>query len=84
MWRERAIRLGWWVVTLNLAISLMNIGFGYSHYVKHEWIAMSVSWGLVGMNGWVAWIQYKSVQRMKQELKDLMWQTLSTPSEVLR
>lgn len=84
MWRERAIRWGWLVMILNIAISIMNIGFGYSHYAKHEWIAMSVSWCLVGMNGCVAWAQYKSVQRMKQDLKDLMWNTLSTPSEELR
>lgn len=84
MWRERAIRWGWVIMVLNLAIGVMNIGFGYGHFVKHEWLATSATFSLVVLNVWVAYTQYKSVQRMKQELKDYMWHLLQSPSEALR
>lgn len=84
MWRERAIRWGWAILILNASVALMNIGFGYGHYLKHEWLAMSASWSLTVLNGWVAYTQYTNVRKYKQELKDLMWETLSTPSEALR
>ena len=84
MWREKAIRWGYIIVALNAFIALMNMGFGYGHYIKHEYWTMSVSWALVGMNSWVAYWQFKNVLKYKQELKELMWKTLSSPSEVLR
>ncbi len=84
MWREKAIKWAWITLVLNAAIAIMNIGFGYSHFLKHEWLAMTVSWSLVGLNSWVAWTQYVSIRKYRQELKELMWQTLSTPAEQLR
>lgn len=84
MWRERAIRWGWWIVALNLSISVMNAGFAYEHFSKHEIITGIISSVLVVMNAWVAQWQYASIRKYKQELKELMWQTLATPSEQLR
>ena len=84
MWREKAIRWGWIIVALNALIAIMNLGFAYGHYVKHEYWTMAISSFLVLMNGWVAWWQFKNVLKYKQELKELMWKTLSSPSEVLR
>ena len=37
MWRERAIRWAWFTAGLNLLIALMNVGFSYGHFVKHEY-----------------------------------------------
>lgn len=84
MWRERSIRWCWIILVLNAAIALMNTGFSYGHWIKHEYWTMAVSLGLVLLNSWVAWYQFRTIRRFQQELKQLMWQTLSTPSEQLR
>ena len=84
MWGEKAMRWGWGILVLNAMVSIMNIGFGYGHLTKHEYWAAGLSWALVLMNGWVAWGQYKSIRQWRQEIKELMWKTLSTPSEALR
>ena len=84
MWRERAIRWGWWIVAMNALISIMNMGFAYGHFTKHEIWAGIVSSLLVIMNGWVAYWQWTSIRKYRQELKELMWTTLSTPAGELR
>lgn len=84
MWRDRAIRWGWAILILNASIAIANIGFGYGHLLKHEWLAMSASWSLSVLNGWVAYRQYINIRKYKLELKEIMWQTLSTPAEQLR
>ena len=84
MWREKAIRWAWFTAGLNGLIAVMNVYFSYSHLIKHEYWSLAFSVFLVIMNGWVAWWQYKHVRQYKQELKELMWKTLSTPTEVLR
>lgn len=81
MWREKMIKISWWILALNLLVCLSNMGFGYQHVVKHEpWLA-GFSFFLVVFNGWVAWLQWRNIVRFKQELKDLMWTTLTKPSE---
>lgn len=84
MWREKAIRWGWITAGLNALIAVMNMYFLYGHYIKHEYWTMVFSGFLIIMNGWVAWWQFKNVMKYKQELKELMWKTLSSPSEVLK
>jgi len=84
MWRQRAIRWGWVIVALNLSISLLNIWFGYNHMVKQEYWTMAISWTITLINGYVAWFQYTNIRKYQQELKDIMWKALSTPSEALR
>lgn len=84
MWREKAIRWGWATLTLNLAISLMNVWFGYDHMVKHEYWTMGISWTVTLFNGFVVLWTYKNIRKYEQELKDIMWRSLSTPSEALR
>ena len=84
MWREKAIRWAWITAGLNLFIALMNTAFLYGHYIKHEYWTMVFSGFLIVLNSLVAIWQFKNVKKYRQELKDLMWKTLSTPSEVLR
>ena len=84
MWREKAIKWAWITLALNAVIALMNVGFTYGHLVKHEYWTMGISTSLVMLNTWVAVWQYKSIVKYRNELKQLMWRTLSTPSEQLR
>jgi hypothetical protein len=84
MWREKAIRWGWFTAGLNLVVSLMNVFFSYNHLIKHEYWGLTFSLLLVLMNGGVAIWQYGNILKYEQELKEMMWETLSTPSEVLR
>jgi hypothetical protein len=84
MWREKAIRWGWFTAGFNAVIALMNMFFSYQHLIKHEYWGMTFSILLVVINGGVAVWQYGNILKYEQELKDLMWQTLQTPSEVLR
>ena len=84
MWRERSIRWCWIIMVLNVAIALLNSGFSYGHWVKHEYWLMLTTVALVCLNTWVAWYQFKTIRRFRQELKEMMWRTLSTPSEQLR
>lgn len=83
MWREKHIRWAWWLIGFNIFISVVNIFFSYGHYLKHEYWSLVVSLLLVTLNSWVAYSQYKGVQRMRAELKELTWRLLSTPSERL-
>lgn len=80
MWREKAIKWGWITLLLNAGIALMNTGFLYGHYVKHEYWTMVFSSLLIIMNSGVAYWQWTNIRKYKQELKELMWKTLSTPS----
>lgn len=84
MWREKYIRWQYWIIALNLVVSLLQIGFTYGHIVKHEYWLMLVSGFFFLFNGWFAWRAYKQLGEMKQELKAEVWRTLSAPSEVLR
>lgn len=84
MWRERAIKWGWATAGLNAFVSLMNIYFSYNHLIKHEYWGLTFSIFLVLMNGWVAVWQYGNIRKYKEELKELMWKTLATPSGELR
>lgn len=84
MWRNKAIKWGWWIVAINALISIMNTGFAYGHWSKHEIVAGLVSSGLVLMNGWIAWWQYTNIRKYRQELKEMMWTTLQTPAGELR
>lgn len=84
MWRTKAIRWAWITLVLNATVALMNIGFSYGHWIKHEYWTMVISISLVILNGWIAYWQWTTVRKYKQELKELMWKTLATPSEALR
>lgn len=84
MWRHKAIKWSWATLILNLTISLLNIWFGYSHLLKHEYWTMALSWAITIMNGGVALWTYTQIRKYRQELQAMMWQTLSTPSEALR
>lgn len=84
MWRERAIRWGWVIIAANALIAVMHSGFAYGHFTKHEIWTGIISSLLVLMNGWVAYWQWTNVRKYRQELKELMWKTLATPSEALR
>lgn len=84
MWREKYIRWTWAVIALNALVSLTQIGFAYGHYLKHEYWLMLVSGFFMLFNGYFAWRSYKNLLSMKQDLKDEVWRTLRTPSEVLR
>ena len=84
MWREKYIRWAYAVIALNALVSIMQIGFAYGHYLKHEYWLMLVSGFFMLFNGYFAWRSYKNLLSMKQDLKDEMWRTLQTPSEVLR
>ena len=84
MWREKAIRWAWITLVLNATVALMNIGFSYGHWIKHEYWTMAISVSLVVLNSWIAVWQYKTIVKYREEIKELMWRTLSTPSEQLR
>lgn len=83
MWREKMIKISWWVLALNLSICVFNLVNGYVHFAKHNYGMMTFSLVLVAINGFVVWSQYKTVLRFKQELKDLTWELLQKPSEQL-
>lgn len=84
MWREKAIRWNWAVVVLNALVSVMQGVFTYNHWIKHEYWLMTVSVFFMCFNGYMAYWMWTKVRALKQDLKDYMWRTLSTPSEVLR
>lgn len=84
MWRTKAIRWAWITLVLNAAIALMNTGFSYGHWLKHEYWTMAISVSLVVLNTWIAVWQYRTIVKYREEIKELMWRTLSTPSEQLR
>ena len=84
MWRTKAIKWAWITLAFNAAVALMNMGFSYGHWVKHEYWTMAFSVSLVLLNTWVATWQYQHIVKYRNELKELMWRTLSTPSEQLR
>ena len=84
MWREKAIRWAWITLVLNATVALMNTGFSYGHLIRHEYWTMAISASLVVLNGWIAVWQYKTIVKYREEIKELMWRTLSTPSEQLR
>ena len=83
MWREKYIRWSWGIVVLNLLVSLMQVGFTYGHWIKHEYWLMLVSGFFFFFNGYMAWWMYGNVKKMKEEYKKVVWQTLSTPGEEL-
>lgn len=78
------IKMFWAVLVLNATISLAQVGFGYGHYLKHEYWLMAFSAALFCLNGWCAVNQWQQIRKIKQQQKDYMWRTLQTPSEVLR
>ena len=84
MWRTKAIRWAWITLVLNASVALMNIGFSYGHWIRHEYWTMAISVSLVVLNSWIAVWQYKTIVKYREEIKELMWRTLSTPSEQLR
>ena len=84
MWRTKAIKWAWITLVINASVALLNLGFTYGHLLKHEYWAMGISISLVGLNTWIAIWEYQSIVKYRQDLKDLMWRTLSTPSEQLR
>lgn len=84
MWRERYIKIFWLLFAFNLLVCLIQAGFAYSHWLKHEWWGLGISLFMTCFNGYFAWTQFNGAVRMKQQLKDHMWQTLSTPSNRLR
>lgn len=84
MWREKAIRWGWWLLVLNTLITIANIYITYGHWTKHEIIAGLASSGLALLNGWVAWRAYTKIRMYRQEIKEKMWNILQTPSGELQ
>ena len=84
MWREKAIKWAWFTAGMNALIAVMNMYFLYGNYLKHEYWTMGITGFLIVMNVWVAVWQVGHVKQYKQEIKELMWKTLSSPSEVLR
>ena len=84
MWRERAIKWAWFTLLVNATIAIMNAGFAYGHFSKHEIWTGIISSLLVCMNGWIAYWQWGHIKTYKRELKELMWKTLATPSDALR
>jgi hypothetical protein len=80
--KYRKVFLGFTVA--NCLIVVLQLVFAYGHYLKHEWwgLALSVFFGTV--NGLCAVHQYRQWQRVKQEEKEYMWNTLSTDSNILK
>ena len=78
------IRIFWAILVGNAFIALLQLGFAYGHYLKHEYWMMLLSLFFFCFNGGFAVNQYRHIRRIYQERKDYMWKTLSTPSEVLR
>lgn len=84
MWRTKAIRWAWITLVLNASVALMNLGFSYGHLIRHEYWTLAFSVSLVVLNSWIAVWQYKTIVKYREEIKELMWRALSTPSEQLR
>ena len=68
----------------NVVVVILQIGFAYGHFLKHEWWGLALSVFFGSINAVCAVQQYRQWRRVIQEEKDYMWSTLLTPSEVLR
>lgn len=68
----------------NILIVVLQLGFAYGHYTKHEWGGMALSLFFATINAVCAVHQYRCWQRVKREEKEYMWNTLLTPSRDLR
>lgn len=84
MWREKYIRWNWACVILNVLVSLLQIAFTYGHWIKHEYWLMLVSGFFMLFNGYMAYWLWCKGKQMREEYKQYVWRTLSTPSEILR
>ena len=84
MWREKHIRLGWACVALNALVSLMQVGFTWGHWIKHEYWLMLVSGFFFLFNGYMAYWMWTKVKIMKEDYKQYVWRTLQTSSDVLK
>ena len=84
MWREKAIRMNWIVLMLNAGVSLLQAGFTYEHWIKHEYWLMCISTFFMCFNGYMAYWMWRKVMIMREDYKQYVWQTLQSPSEVLR
>lgn len=76
MWRKKAIKWTWVILVLNAAVALLNLGFTYGHWVKHEYWTMCFSMCLVILNSSVAVWEYQRIKQMNQDLKRITWQIL--------
>ena len=66
----------------NILIVILQLGFAYSHWTKHEWGSVTLSIFFASINAVCAVQQYRHWQRVKREEKEFMWTTLS--AEVVR
>jgi putative effector of murein hydrolase len=66
----------------NILISMLQLTFVYSHYLKHEWIELVLSVFFASVNALCAVHQYQQWRRVQREEKEYMWSTLS--AEVVR
>lgn len=83
MWREKMIKISWAVLFFNLAVCAFNSTSAYRHYTTHSYGLLAFTIVLVGINAFVAWLQWRNIKRFKQELKDLAWELLKKPAEQL-
>lgn len=66
----------------NILISMLQLTFVYSHYLKHEWWGIALSLFFASVNALCAVHQYQQWRRVQREEKEYMWATLS--AEVVR
>lgn len=80
--KYRRIFFGFFIA--NVLISMLQLVFAYGHLIKHEWWGIALSLFFATINAVCAVHQYRQWQRVKQEEREYMWNTLLTPSGDLR
>jgi hypothetical protein len=80
--KYRKVFLG--LTIANILIVVLQLVFAHGHWVKHEWWGLALSIFFASINAVCAVHQYRHWCRVKREEQEFMWNTLLSPSEVLR
>lgn len=73
------------IFALNELVALLQLGFAYGHYVKHEWWGMGLSLFFLVFNGYLGYLHgYRAYKKAVEHEREVMWRTLITPSQMLR
>ena len=83
MWYESMIRFCWWALAINIFAAILNFVIGYSNYISQSYWLAGFNCGIGLMSSYVAWIQWTNIAKYKQQLKDLVWETLKKPSDAI-
>ena len=66
--KYRRVFFGFFIV--NVLISMLQLTFVYSHYIKHEWGGLALSVFFASVNALCAVHQYRQWRRVQREEKD--------------